>query len=71
MPCCAGLSYGEAWTQGDVIGCAVDMDAGTVAFSRNGAYLGCAFTGIKRHLPYFPAASLSYGERQLIFSEAG
>lgn len=59
---CADLPYGEAWTQGDVIGCALDLDAGTVAFARNGVHLGCAFEGIRRNVAYFPAVSLSYGE---------
>ena len=65
LHCCAGLSYGEAWAQGDVIGCAIDLDVGTVAFLRNGAHLGFAFEGIRRPLAYFPAASLSYGEANL------
>lgn len=57
---CAGLPYGQEWAQGDVIGCAIDLDAATISFSRNGADLGIAFQNIRR-LAYFPAASLSYG----------
>ena len=57
----AGLAYGEPWAQGDVIGCALDLDVGTVSFLRNGVHLGVAFEGVRRPLAYFPAASLSYG----------
>ena len=38
--------YGSPFAQGDVIGCHLDMDAGTLSFSRNGAPLGQAFSGI-------------------------
>lgn len=58
---CAGLPYGQDWAHGDVIGCGIDLDGLTVSFWRNGIDLGTAFQNIRR-LPYFPAASLSYGE---------
>ena len=57
----AGAPYGEAWAAGDVIGCALDLDGGTVSFTRNGRDMGQAFTDIRRPLSYFPAISLSYG----------
>lgn len=28
--------YGEHWAAGDVIGCCLDLDAGTMRFYRNG-----------------------------------
>ena len=56
----AGSPYGEAWTAGDVIGCALDLDSGVVSFARNGRDLGPAFTGV-RPLAYYPAVSLGYG----------
>jgi len=56
--------YGEEWMAGDIIGCLIDMDAGTISYSRNGHLMGPAFEDIKRGsgFAYFPAVSLSYGE---------
>ena len=39
-------AYGATYTQGDVIGIALDMDAGTLTFYKNGTSQGVAFTGI-------------------------
>ncbi|GAB4816683.1 hypothetical protein N2152v2_003729 [Parachlorella kessleri] len=58
--------YGDAWTAGDVIGCAIDMDAGTISYYRNGMDQGVAFDYVRRRVAgaaYFPGASLSVGER--------
>jgi len=41
-----GPAYGDAYTVGDVIGTALDMDAGTVEFYKNGVSQGVAFTGL-------------------------
>ena len=41
-----GAAYGDSWTNGDVIGIALDLDAGTLAFYKNGSDQGTAFTGI-------------------------
>eukprot|EP00111_Clytia_hemisphaerica_P002840 TCONS_00008011-protein len=56
--------YGEEWMAGDIIGCLIDMDEGTISYSRNGHLMGAAFKDIKRGSghAYFPAVSLSYGE---------
>ncbi|XP_029185488.2 E3 ubiquitin-protein ligase RNF123-like [Acropora millepora] len=56
--------YGEEWMAGDVIGCCIDLDEGTISYSRNGLYLGVAFDNVQfgPGQAYFPAASLSYGE---------
>ena len=35
-------SYGELFRQGDTIGVHIDMDIGTLSFSRNGKDLGTA-----------------------------
>jgi hypothetical protein len=40
------LAYGQTFTAGSVIGIALDMDAGTLSFFKNGVSLGVAFTGI-------------------------
>ncbi|MBM4179703.1 MAG: hypothetical protein FJ211_10310 [Ignavibacteria bacterium] len=39
-------SYGATWTTGDTIGTALDMDAGTVTFYKNGVSQGTAFSGL-------------------------
>ena len=39
-------SYGATYAQGDVIGVAIDLDAGNLVFYKNGVSQGTAFTGI-------------------------
>lgn len=39
-------SYGELFKEGDIIGVQLDMDLGTLAFSRNGRDLGIAIEGL-------------------------
>ena len=41
-----GASYGASWTNGDVIGIALDLDNGTIVFYKNNVSQGTAFTGI-------------------------
>ncbi|KAL2907202.1 E3 ubiquitin-protein ligase RKP [Bienertia sinuspersici] len=58
--------YGQPWVVGDVIGCCIDLDEDSILFYRNGISLGVAFAGIRKMncgLGYFPAVSLSQGER--------
>ncbi|KAL6552196.1 hypothetical protein OROGR_008350 [Orobanche gracilis] len=58
--------YGQSWVVGDVIGCCVDLDCDDILFYRNGISLGVAFGGIRKMVPglgYYPAISLSQGER--------
>lgn len=59
-------SYGQPWVVGDVIGCCIDFDLDEIIFYRNGSSLGVAFRGIRKMVPglgYYPALSLSLGER--------
>ncbi|KAL8473676.1 hypothetical protein ACS0TY_030502 [Phlomoides rotata] len=59
-------AYGQSWVVGDVIGCCIDLDCDEILFYRNGISLGVAFTGIRKMVPglgYYPAISLSQGER--------
>ncbi|KAH8030034.1 hypothetical protein HPB51_006466 [Rhipicephalus microplus] len=60
----ATYKYGEAWVAGDVIGCCIDLDNGTVNFYRNGRSMGEAFDNVRLGpgLAYFPAVSLAFGE---------
>ena len=39
-------AYGASYTTGDVIGIALDLDAGTLVYYKNGVSQGTAFTGI-------------------------
>ena len=41
-----GASYGATYTSGDIIGVALDMDAGTLTFYKNGTSQGTAYTGL-------------------------
>eukprot|EP00252_Welwitschia_mirabilis_P021316 TRINITY_DN5440_c0_g1_i1.p1 TRINITY_DN5440_c0_g1~~TRINITY_DN5440_c0_g1_i1.p1 ORF type:complete len:1320 (-),score=231.72 TRINITY_DN5440_c0_g1_i1:184-4143(-) len=57
-------SYGQSWVAGDVIGCCIDLDENEISFYRNGVSLGVAFYGVREPVSgYFPAVSLSQGER--------
>ncbi|CAL7948841.1 unnamed protein product [Xylocopa violacea] len=60
----ATYTYGEPWLAGDIIGCALDLDSGTVDFYRNGRNLGRAFGNISMGpgLAYFPTVSLALTE---------
>lgn len=40
------VSYGATWTTNDVIGVALDLDAGTLVFYKNGVSQGTAATGL-------------------------
>jgi len=41
-----GVSYGASFTINDIIGVALDLDAGTLTFYKNGVSQGTAFTGL-------------------------
>ena len=67
-----GTAYGASYGSGDVIGAALDMDAGTLTFYKNGASQGTAFTGLTGTLflvvgdggtPQTPAISVNFGQR--------
>jgi hypothetical protein len=55
----ASASYGATFTNGDVIGVAVDADAGTVTFYKNNVSQGTAFTGLDFTLGWQPLARVS------------
>ena len=59
------VDYGEQWVVGDVVGFGLDLDAGTIEIFRNGRSLGVALSCVRAGpgCAYFPAVSLSYGER--------
>jgi hypothetical protein len=68
-------SYGATFTTGDIIGTAVDLDAGTITFYKNGSSQGTAFTGLtggfKPQVNGFqssPSASLNFGQRPFAYT---
>ena len=72
----SGTSYGSSFVNGDVIGCAVDMDAGTLTFYKNGASQGQAFTGISGTYTFIQgifggttgAYSVNFGQRPFAYT---
>jgi hypothetical protein len=42
----SGATYGATWTTNDIIGMALDLDAGTLVFYKNNVSQGTAFTGL-------------------------
>jgi hypothetical protein len=52
----ATAAYGATYTTNDVIGVAIDIDAGTLTFYKNNASQGVAYTGIAAN-NYFPIVS--------------
>ncbi len=53
----SGTAYGASWALGDIIGVAMDLDAGVVTFYKNGVSQGAAFTGIDLTRSYSFATS--------------
>ena len=53
-------AYSSAWTDGDVIGVALDMDVGSVTLYRNDISLGVLQTGLSG--TYYPATGSSFGD---------
>jgi hypothetical protein len=49
----SSVAYGATYTTGDVIGVALDMDAGTLVFYKNNTSQGTAYTGLSG--TFFPA----------------
>jgi hypothetical protein len=53
-PTGTNVAYGSTVADGDVVGVALDMDAGTLTFYKNGVSMGIAFTSISgTYLPSF------------------
>ena len=56
-----GTAYGATYTTGDVIGMALDMDAGTLTFYKNNTSQGVAFSGLSgTFMPAFSCAGVAY-----------
>lgn len=54
----SGAAYGAGWGQSDVIGIALDMNVGTLAFYKNGVSQGVAYSGlVGTFYPFFGQGS--------------
>lgn len=67
-------TYGSTYTTGDLIGVALDLDAGTITFYKNGVSQGQAYSGLSG--TYFPALvtleggdlSANFGQRPFAYT---
>ena len=60
----ASVRYGGAakWKAGDVVGCCVDVEGGSIKFYLNGTDLGVAFSGLSFHNnTVYPAGTFQGG----------
>jgi hypothetical protein len=64
----SGTAYGASYTNGDVIGAALDMDAGTIVFYKNGSSQGTAFSGLTGPL-FFGVSGISSTTRVVNFGQ--
>ena len=65
----SGTSYGASWTTGDYIGVALDLDAGTLIFYKNGVSQGTAFTGLSG--TFFPSSGRHSGAASVVIANFG
>jgi hypothetical protein len=76
-----GASYGASYTVGDIIGVAIDVDAGTLVYYKNGVSQGTAFTDLAGST-WFPAIgdqgagadiaiSANFGQRPFAYPLSG
>ena len=70
-------NYGSSYTDGDIIGVAVDMDAGTIRFYKNGADQGQAYSGISGTYTFYQGTfggsggggyAVNFGQRAFAYS---
>lgn len=74
----AGTAYGATFTTGDIMGCAFDLDNGTIAFYKNNISQGTAYSGVSGL--FMPAvgdalsgsggqtASINFGQRPFSYT---
>lgn len=56
-----GTAYGATYTTNDIVGVALDLDASTIEFFKNGVSQGVAFTGITSTGGFTPGVSVDPG----------
>lgn len=75
----SGKAYGPKFAREDVVGCGVDFRTGEAFFTRNGGYLGVAFTGVKGER-LFPSVGMkkpnehvrvNFGQKPFVFDIDG
>lgn len=59
-------NYGVRWVSGDVIGCCIDLDGGTITYYSNGKSLGTLPVSIDRSLNYVPGISIMSNEKAIL-----
>lgn len=72
----SATAYGSAYVDNDIVGVALDMDAGTLTFYKNGVSQGVAFSGITGIMfPAFSSVSgvgtVNFGQRPFSYPLAG
>lgn len=69
-----GITYGDSWAVGDVIGIAYDSDTGSLTFYKNGVSQGQLVTGIDITVCFFVAgfsncdAYMNFGQRPFAYT---
>jgi hypothetical protein len=71
----SGSAYGATYTFGDVIGIALDLDAGTLEFYKNGVSQGVAFSGLSGGFQFAVACNannsslaINFGQRPFAYT---
>ncbi|KAG2180488.1 hypothetical protein INT44_003492 [Umbelopsis vinacea] len=53
-----GQSYGPTFSTGDVVGCGINFGSKNAFFTKNGVYLGTAFSNVNPTVPLYPCVGL-------------
>ncbi|KAI8576371.1 hypothetical protein K450DRAFT_192816 [Umbelopsis ramanniana AG] len=53
-----GKSYGPTFSTGDVVGCGINFSSKNAFFTKNGVYMGTAFSNVNPAVPLYPCVGL-------------